>query len=306
MRAIVSAPAVGVRADKLHLEIVQPARLGEDLRWHNDFADVMEKGGYAERLDRRFVQAEPEADRGCQLGHAALVASSVGVTQLGGRTEGVDCALEGEPELQSAGGQFFLGSAYVSHVKVDSDEPGWFARDVREDSLVSRYVTRLAVPEQVLDGVLNRLLRVIQKLTVYGIEASRQFSRVDIEDCLTDDLVLAEAEKCREGLVTAQVAEIEVLIVNGHRDRLQELLEEVGTLLDRPARPVRRSEVSAYEGDVCVPVSKLDGSDCQVHRELRTVDAHAYGVIFGRYGKTTRAAPRAFLLSSRKCGANNT
>lgn len=81
-----------------------------------------------------------------------------------------------------------------------------------------------------LDDLLDVPVGVGKKFPVVRIESRRQVWRVEVEDGPADDLVPGPAQRRREGLITAQVTQIGVLVVNRHGDRLEELLEEVRSL----------------------------------------------------------------------------
>ena len=158
------------------------------------------------------------------------MAGGVGVAQLGGGTEGGDRPLEGERELRGAGSDLLLGPADLGHVEVDADDSRWFSSDVGEDSLVGHQPVLRAVRVGQLEFLLHGPLRVSQQLAVGGVEALRQLGRPNVEGGLADDLTLGVARGHRIGLVLVYVAQRGIQAKDRHRDRLEELLEEVGAL----------------------------------------------------------------------------
>ena len=216
------------------------------------------------------------------------MARGVGVTQLGGGTEGLDRSLEGERQLHGAGGQILFGPANLGHVEVDADDAGRLAGDVGEDSLVGQHVARSPVRAEPLEFVLHRLLRVSQQVAVGGVEALREVGRGDVEDGPPDDLVLGVAEERRVGLVAAYVVQRAIQAKDRHRDRLQELLEEVRSFLRAPFGLSTLGDVT-YEGNVCAPISKLNGPNGQLDRQLGAIGAQKVGFVFVRHGQSERA-----------------
>ena len=122
------------------------------------------------------------------------------------------------------------GPADLGHVEVDADDSRRVSGDVGEDSLVGHEPVVCAVRVGQLEFLLHGPLRVIQQLAVGGVKARRQLGRPDVESGLADDLTLGVAGGHRIGLVLAYVAPRGIQAEDGHWDRLEELLEEVGPL----------------------------------------------------------------------------
>ncbi len=221
---------VGVLADDLHLGFGEAPGLGQDLGRHDDLADVVQQGRHPERLQGRLLQVELAGDGAGELGHAALVAGGVGVAQLCCGTEGGDRPLQGQPQLDGAVGEVLLRLADLGHVEADADDAGGLARDIGVDRLVGHQVARRAVGGPRLEQQLDALVRISEQLFVGGVVALGHLYGVDVVDGLADDLFLGEPERLGVGLVAGDVVEGDVGVVNRGRDRLQELLQEVGTV----------------------------------------------------------------------------
>ena len=83
----------GMLADEQHLGLAQPARLAQDLRRHDDFADVVEQRRRAQRPDLLFAPAELGGDRAGQRADPTLMTGGVGVAQF---RRGAQCG-DGRP-----------------------------------------------------------------------------------------------------------------------------------------------------------------------------------------------------------------
>ena len=83
--------------------------------------------------------------------------------------------------------------------------------------------------------------------------------------------------------------------MNRHRDRVEELLEEVSALFGNLFSPPALGYIT-YKGNVCASVSKLDGTYSELDRQLGTIGAQNDGLIYGRHGKSATAVLPAFLI----------